>query len=227
MNLYGKRYIKIINDDALAVILLTTFHKNFMKKNNYKNKQLYVVPNYILPTTKIERNDTNYIVYAGRISKEKGVEELIGTFLSHNSELILKIIGEGPLLNSLKERYRDKNIEFLGELSNNETLKIIVNSRAVVTATKLYEGQPTLLCEATALGIPSVFPETGGIAEFFPKNYALSFEQHNYDELSKILTDLDDIENMKRIGEENKAFYLKNFNSDNYLKKMEKIFDER
>lgn len=227
VNLYGKRYIKIINDDALAVILLTSFHKNFMKNNNYKNKQLYVVPNYILPTTKIERNDTNYIVYAGRISKEKGVEELIGTFLSHDSELILKIIGDGPLLNSLKERYRDKNIEFLGELSNNETLKIIVNSRAVVTATKLYEGQPTLLCEATALGIPSVFPETGGIVEFFPKNYALSFEQHNYDELSKILTDLEDIKNMKRIGEENKAFYLKNFNSDNYLNKMEKVFDER
>ena len=102
-----------------------------------------------------------------------------------------------------------------------------MNSRAVVTATKLYEGQPTLLCEATALGIPSVFPETGGIVEFFPKNYALSFEQHNYDELSKILTDLEDIKNMKRIGEENKAFYLKNFNSDNYLNKMEKIFDER
>ena len=51
--------------------------------------------------------------------------------------------------------------------------------------------------------------------------------QQNYDELSKILTDLNDIEKMKRIGEENKVFYLKNFNSDNYLKKMEKIFNER
>ena len=39
VNLYGKRYIKIINDDALAVILLTSFHKNFMKNNNSFNNQ--------------------------------------------------------------------------------------------------------------------------------------------------------------------------------------------
>ena len=226
VNLYGKRYIKLINDDSLNLIVLTNFHRNFMKNNNYKNKQIYVVPNYILPSSNNECNEVNDIVYAGRISKEKGLEELIDSFLNSNCEMILKIIGDGPLLKNLKENYKNKNIEFLGGLNNDETLEIISKSKAVVTATKLYEGQPTLLCEASALGIPSIFPETGGIAEFFPKNYDLSFEQHNYKELKNIFNTLNQSKDLKAIGKENKRFYFENFNEDNYLKKMEKLIND-
>ena len=225
VNLYGKRYIKVINDDSLHVILLTNFHKNFIKKNNYKNKQIHVIPNYIFPSNNNENNDMNYIVYAGRVSKEKGLEELIDSFINSNSEMLLKIIGDGPLLKNLKEKYKNKNIEFLGGLENNEAIKIISNSRAVVSATTLYEGQPTLLCEASALGIASIFPETGGIPEFFPKNYELSFQQYNYKELKNIFNKLDQTKDLKKIGKENKQFYFENFNADNYIKKMEKIIN--
>ena len=66
--------------------------------------------------------------------------------------------------------YQDEKIEFLGEISNSQTLEIISNAKAVITATKLFEGQPTLLCEASSLGAVSIFPKTGGISEFFPKD---------------------------------------------------------
>ena len=43
-------------------------------------------------------------LYVGRISKEKGVEDLILAFLDANLEdLKLKIVGDGPLLNNLKK----------------------------------------------------------------------------------------------------------------------------
>ena len=80
----------------------------------------------------------------------------------------LKIIGNGPLLKSLLN-IEYENIEFLGEVENQEVLEIIQNSICVITATKLYEGQPTLLCEASSLGVPSIFPNTGGISEFFSR----------------------------------------------------------
>lgn len=226
VNLYGKRYIKLINDDSLHVVLLTNFHKNFIEKNNYKNKQIHVIPNYIFPLNNNKNSDMNYIVYAGRVSKEKGLEELIDSFLNSNSEMLLKIIGDGPLLKNLKEKYKVENIEFLGGLENNETIKIISNSRAVVSATKLYEGQPTLLCEASALGIASIFPKTGGIPEFFPKNYDFSFQQYNYKELKNIFNKLNQTKDLKKLGKENKQFYFENFNVDNYIKKMEKIIND-
>ena len=51
----------------------------------------------------------------------------------------------------------------------------------------MYEGQPRLLCEASSLGIPSIFPNFGGMNEFFPPEYELSFEQYNHEDLNEKL----------------------------------------
>ena len=107
-------------------------------------------------------------------------------------DLILKIIGTGDIEKQLKNQYSYKNIDFVGELENKETINLIKNARAVITATKMYEGQPRLLCEASSLGVPSIYPSFGGMDEFFPSDYKLSFEQYNYSDLKKKITLLQD-----------------------------------
>ena len=62
-------------------------------------------------------------------------------------------------------------------------LEIIKKSRAVITATKMFEGQPRLLSEATSFGVPSIYPSFGGMDEYFPVGYQFSFEQFNYSDL--------------------------------------------
>ena len=104
-------------------------------------------------------------------------------------------------------------------------LKIIKKSKAVVTATKLLEGQPMLLCEASSLGVPSIFPRSGGIAEFFPKDYELSFEQFNYEDLK---TKIKMIENPKILGVEGKKSkeYIKNYlDKEKLLKKFREVLN--
>ena len=49
----------------------------------------------------------------------------------------------------------------LQETGNEATIAQIKNTRAVITATKMFEGQPRLLCEASSLGIPSIYPSFG------------------------------------------------------------------
>ena len=121
----------------------------------------------------------------------------------------LKVVGTGPLLNSLKESNTNKDVEFLGAMNNEKVLNLIKNSRAVVTATKLYEGQPTLLCEASSFGIPSVFPETGGISEFFPDNYSYKFNQFDYKDLERKLTEILHSNSYTSEGNSNKEFIMK------------------
>ena len=72
------------------------------------------------------------------------------------------------------------------------------------------------------MGVPSVFPSSGGILEFFPLKYLLSFEQFNYNDLVKKLNFINNHEIMKKISYENINFIetyldrekiLKTFNS--------------
>ena len=126
--------------------------------------------------------NSDFIVYAGRLEDSKGVRELIDAWIKSETFLKLKIIGDGQLFDQLYKTSH-KNVEILGFLEHKKTLELIQKSRGVITATKMFEGQPRILSEASLFGVPSIFPEFGGISEFFPKNYPLVFEQFNYSDL--------------------------------------------
>tara|TARA_B100000965_G_scaffold166375_1_gene138664 strand:+ start:1828 stop:3012 length:1185 start_codon:yes stop_codon:yes gene_type:complete len=227
--IYGKRYFSILRKPNLKVLVLTDFHKKFIENLDEFKSKIYVHPNPIsVKHNEAGMNNEKYILYAGRVSEEKGVEELINAFL--NSELNnikLKIVGDGPTLNYLKNKYSDNlAIEFQGLKSNEDVIKLIQNSLAVVTATKLYEGQPTLLCEASYLGVPSIYPQTGGINEFFPKNYELAFKQFDYSDLKNKLKAIENKENIKKIGEKNKEFIFTYLSESKVLDRFNMILDE-
>ena len=218
---YGKEYFKILKDPFFKLAVLTEFHKKYLENLEFQNK-IFVFYNYLetKDTVKKEVKDS-YLVYAGRISSEKGVQELINSFTkSKLSNFKLKIIGEGPLslnLNSFT------NIEFLGRLENDKVLKLVGLSSAVVSATKLFEGQPNLLCEASSFGVPSIFPKSGGIEEFFPKDYILSFDQYNYYDLIDKLNFLQDKSLAKEIGLKNKAHIEEILKKDSIHYQFEKM----
>ena len=98
--------------------------------------------------------DSNYVVFAGRLTESKGIEELIEAWNDVGfNDLSLKVLGDGELYTELTSKYINKNIEFTGELSNEKVVEQIRNSKAVLTATKMYEGHPRLLSEASICGV--------------------------------------------------------------------------
>ena len=115
ISIYGYSYFNWLKKGNFKIAILTNFHKNFLNSLGISNDRLFVFPNFI----KSQKNDStknksNVLVYAGRISEEKGVENLINSFNSINSHNYkLKIIGEGPLKNSLKEKYSSEKFYFM------------------------------------------------------------------------------------------------------------------
>ncbi len=201
---YSKKLFKIIKNYPLKVIVLTNFHKNYLSMLGVSKSKIFIYCNPItLNGNKVNTTKKNkYAVYAGRLTKEKGVESLLDSWISADiANFPLKIIGSGNLQSMLITKYKNSNVEFLGELSNEETLKQIKESSVVITATKMYEGQPRLLCEASSFGIPSIYPSFGGMDEFFPKDYPFSFKQYDYVDLKSKILELHNELKLKKISD--------------------------
>ena len=169
----------------------------------------------------------NEFTYAGRISKEKGISELIKSFKDSNlKDYVLNIIGTGPIQKQLSDENQIySNIRFYGEIDNSKVIEIIKNSKAVVTSTKMYEGQPTVLCEASVNKIPSIFPNFGGISEFFPVDYDLSFKQFDYEDLTQkfVYASKNDL---SEYGSKNYEFLKSKLNEDSLIERFNLILDE-
>tara|TARA_B100001250_G_scaffold414548_1_gene453767 strand:- start:9456 stop:10607 length:1152 start_codon:yes stop_codon:yes gene_type:complete len=226
---YGKAYFQILNKSKIKILVLTKFHHDYLESLGLDPSKVNIFRNSLNVTnnSKEKSQVQDYIVYAGRISNEKGVKELLDSFLDSDlKDTNIKIIGDGPELSTLKKQYKNSKIEFLGLISNEHVKKIIQKAKAVITGTKLYEGQPMLLCEASSFGVPSIFPRFGGIEEFYPSDSKLSFEQFNYEDLKEKINLLSNLELLEIEGKNNKDFILDILDRDNLIEDFKKIINE-
>ena len=226
VNRYGKKYFKILSNPLTTLLVLTNFHKEFLINQNFNEKNIKVLPNFLEVKNKSNSNKIgDTLVYAGRISKEKGVEGIITTFLQSSLKLTkLHLIGDGPELDYLKEKYSSNRVIFNGSLDNEKVLKYIASSKAVISNTLLYEGQPTLLCEATMLNRVSIFPKNGGIEEFFNDDYFFKFNSKNHENLLEKLESLSDNELLKNESRKAKKHIESILSKELILSKFEEIF---
>ena len=184
---------------------MNNYHANFLEELGIDKKKIKIFYNPIdleNYSTNSYNSQSNYVVYAGRVTEEKGLAELLNTWDKlYKNSLELKIVGTGDQLNLLKNQYKKSGIVFLGQKSHEDTLQIIKKSKAVITATKLVEGQPRILCEAAMFGVPIIYPDFGGMSEYFPKDYSLSFKQFDYQDLETKINSLSDVNFVKTISD--------------------------
>ena len=226
---YSKKLFRIIKNYPIKILVLTNFHRKYLESLGVDLSKIYIYCNPIkLNNIKPQKSKkSNYVVYAGRLTNEKGIESLLDTWLSANiADLKLKIIGSGNLESKLMKKYKKDNIEFVGNLSNEDTLIEIKNSIAVITATKMYEGQPRLLCEASSYGVSSIYPSFGGMDEFFPLDYPLSFKQFDYQDLKTKIHELENLNKLNQFGERVYENIASKLNPKKLLEQFENIIDD-
>lgn len=125
--------------------------------NNYKEDIYYNDINNI-------KNTLFNIIYCGRISKEKNIEDVLiccNQLYSNNYNFHLNIIGDGPFIDNLKSIidicYKNikNNIIFHGKLSSNEINILYHNlNNRIFIFTSLSETFGKTPMEAAATGIP-------------------------------------------------------------------------
>ena len=75
------------------------------------------------------------------------------------------------------------------------------------------------------MGVPSIFPKSGGISEFFPKNYLLSYNQFDYKDLEEKLRFISKKSKLEVIGLENKDYIFNYLNEKKLIDSFNIIID--
>jgi len=147
---------------------LTAVSRDVARAYGRMGYRVHYVPNAIdlkdLPSDATRLYDRQ-VIYAGRLSREKGVLDLTFTFFRHNVDAHLVLVGDGPLRPALERlAARSGNIHVLGYKPRSEALKLVKGSDAFVLPS-YHEGLSTALLEAMALGVPCVATAVGGNVE--------------------------------------------------------------
>lgn len=119
-----------------------------------KPKKLVLRPNWV-DGNKTSTSDrfSNKILSVGRLEKQKNYELLIKELKNTKGTLVLDIVGEGSLLESL-QKLADENfveVNFLGVV-NNENLMSMYQHYKFYISTSEFEGNPKTILEAMVSG---------------------------------------------------------------------------
>jgi len=188
-------------------------HVGFDKRYSQKSSLLYNMTEET-PETAPVRGD--YLLYFGRLSKEKGLLTLIEAVKEQDIKLL--IAGSGPQEEELRrqetrdERPRDQetkgprdqettdnrqlitdnhqnhhNIKLVGYHSGAALEALIRNCSFVVLPSEWYENNPMSVVEAFALGKPVIASRIGGIPELVTAETGFLFEPGNPASLSEAI----------------------------------------
>ena len=101
----AKNIFKILKEFEIKILVLTDFHRRYLDQLGISKDKVFVFPNYVENNKTSIEVEASYLMYAGRVSEEKGLEELISTYLdSELNNIRLKIIGQGPMYKQLKQK---------------------------------------------------------------------------------------------------------------------------
>jgi glycosyltransferase involved in cell wall biosynthesis len=141
------------------------FLKSKVSTLHWIKDRIVHLPYFIPPGPDYTGENHGYVLYAGRISVEKGVRTVIEAAARLKAVRFL-IAGEGPLL----DRFRSEaagldNVEFLGYIAGEALENLIKGAGCVVVPSIAYENLPLSILEAFARGKPVVGARAGGIPE--------------------------------------------------------------
>ena len=156
----------------------------------------------------------NYAFYFGRISKEKGVPELLETFKDLKN---IKLFLAGEIEDDT-EIISSENIRHLGKLNKEEVKEYIINSKFCVSFSKLPETFGLTALESIALGKPFLGLNAGAYKEIIEQGKTGFICENAEEARVKIL----EIISGKTVFNEGKIAYLakEKFGQEQYYKKF-------
>lgn len=147
-----------------AFICLSDFQRELMIDAGLPREKVHVKPNFYPGNPKVvawtERKP--YVVFAGRLTPEKGVINLVRAWQRWGAAAPeLRLVGDGGLRGQLERMAEGLPIRFLGQLPAERAQAEIANARLQILPSECFETFGLVVVEAFAHGTPSAVSNLG------------------------------------------------------------------
>jgi len=222
-----------------GVIIFSRIQRDLLMRLGVPEKKLAVIPNGV-DEVKYSPGESSFkdhfhaerlFVYQGRVSAEKNVESLLRAWkysrLDSNSKLV--IVGDGPLLNSLKPFYNQRHgIIWLGFVPDEDKRIEILRAADVFILPSLVEGLSISLLEGMACGVACVATDAGADGEVLEEGAGIVLSTNRVSTQLKTLLPLlqDHPELTKVLGQKARSRLLDRYTLNSNLAQLEGLYQQ-
>ena len=214
-----------------CIISPSEFNKNQLVNGKLKYNEIVTLHNFVNESGHNEYVLGDYAFYLGRLSKEKGILNLIEAIGDIPNAKLL-IAGDGPERERIEayisEHKLDGRITLLGYQNQDSIHKYITNSRFVVIPSICNENCPYSVLEAMEIGKPIVASRIGGIPELIADGEnGYLYKADDINELKEKLTLLlDNDDKVNHFAQKSRELYESYYSPDSYYNELIKIYNK-
>ena len=237
----GKFYRKnnIYKDMVNYIVTPSKFYKMQFIKDGYDEKKVIAIHNFInVDEYTLETKNENYALYSGRLSKEKGIINLVEAFkklledkeINNIDNIKLYIAGDGPCKEEIEKYINNNNLKdkiiLLGYLKQDDLKEYTRKASFIVVPSIWYENCPYSVLETQAIGKAIIGANIGGIPELV-QNEKNGFI-YKYDDVNELKEKMKKLFNDKELanefGKNAKKFAREEYDKNKYYEKIINIY---
>jgi glycosyltransferase involved in cell wall biosynthesis len=167
MNVFHK-LMRTFMSKVHGYIVLNEFSKEIMLRAGLPEGRVHIKPNFVLEPDKLPVPRQRQVVFAGVISRPKGVHLLLQAWAKVSAkDCNLVLIGDGPARIELEREYaKVPGIEWRGAQTRQEVIDTLAVSQWMVLPPLFYENCPMVIPEAFSVATPVIVPNHGAFPTF-------------------------------------------------------------
>ena len=145
-----------------AYITRTEFTRQKMIASGLPADRMFVQPSFVHPAPPVGSGEGGYALFVGRLSEEKGISTLLAAWKQLAAEIPLKIVGDGPLADTVKSALKEtSSVEWLGRVPREQVATLMQRASLLIFPSIWYETFGLVMVEAFAVGLPVVASNLG------------------------------------------------------------------
>ena len=222
---------KGVYDGINAVVCPSRFMQQSLSEGGVGSARLRFVPNFTALTAAPPASAAKpYLLYSGRLSREKGVACLIRAMEELDVDLF--VAGDGPEAAALRrmaaQTKHPSRVHFLGYCDRATLNELLAGALIVVVPSECYENAPMAVLEAFAASKPVVGSDIGGIPELVrPGETGALFPPCNPARLQEAVRSLlASPQTLARLGENARQLVKERFSPDAHVAELMKVYAE-